>query len=187
MGIPIIPGKITGSGSAVARQNRLAEVATSTALQGVPVVINGSGFATEVGTITDDTDLLAGFSSEPFHNLTVANTAEELNYGAVQGQTNAILIPVGAPPSDGKIGVHVVGDEVEFLAKVRDADTTAITNVGSIFGLTKDTDNFWEVDLSITTTGTGAIITITQLVDDAGTAGGKVLFRVSANNQLFKQ
>ncbi len=190
MGIPIIPGKVTGSGSAVARQKRLAEVATSTALQGVPVVINGSGHATESSAITDDTTLLAGFSSEPFHNLTTADTAEELNYGAVQGQTNAILIPVGAPPSDGKIGVHEASDEIEFLAKIRDADTLAITDVGSIFGLTKDSDNFWEVDKSKTTTGAGAIVTITELIDAIGTTGitgGKLLFRVSANNQLFKR
>ena len=182
----IRPGKITGGGAGHPRQQRFAELASETFLQGALLIVDGNGFANESGAITSAVGaVVLGFASEFAHNLTTSDTAEELNYGSVVNQSSAVLIPVGAPPSDGKIGVWIADDTTLFLANVRTAgsiDRALQTHIGEIFGLTKAT--VWEFDLNKTTTGAGAIATLIEIIDVA-TDGGQVLFRLNKTNQLF--
>ena len=185
-GIPIIAGQILGSAAAQAGIRRFAEKASQTFLQGVPVIVEvATGFIIESPTISGGTEQIAGVSIEPGNNLDSSGVAQTLNYGSVQNQSSAVLIPVGAPPNDGKMGVLMATDETVYHGKVRDADTITVTNVGVIFGLTKSGNNFWEVDLSITSVGSGAVVVITELDDDAGTLGGKVFFKINRANQQF--
>lgn len=183
----IRPGKITGGGAGHPRQQRFAELASETFDQGALLIVDGDGFANESGAITSAVGaVVLGFASEFAHNLTVSDTAEELNYGSVVNQSAAVLIPVGAPPSDGKIGVWIADDTTLFLANVRTAgsiDRALQTHIGEIFGLTL-LSGIWEFDLNKTTTGAGAIATLIEIID-AATDGGQVLFRLNKTNQLY--
>jgi hypothetical protein len=145
---------------------------------GVPVLMT-SGMVDESPTIDDATDKILGFSAEFFHNLTTDNTPKTLTYGSVQNQSSAVLIPGGAPPSDGKIGVVLAQDTVEFLGRLKSDQSLAITAVGNIYGLTKDTNDQWYVDTSITSTSSGACVRVTEVIDVA-TNGGLVAFVVLA-------
>ncbi len=180
------PGKITGSGTANPRGTRQAEKAAETFEQGALLILDAGGFATESGVISDATPLILGFAQEFGHNLTTDGVAEELNYGSVVNQPSAVLIPVGAPPSDGNVGVWIANDATLFRGNARLADTFVAADIGKIFGITENASGVWEVNRSITTAGTGAVVTLVEIID-AATANGLVLFRVNKTNQLFGQ
>ncbi len=190
---PIQIAQVAGGANAAHPSfQRLGEKASETGLVGAPVILS-SGVYTESGTITDDTPLLAGFSSEDFHNLTTDETAKILSAGTPQNQPNATIIPMGAPLSDGLIGIYLALAENIFEGRFGSTVTAtlpALSDVGKIYGLTIDT-GFWFVDKAKTTAGAGAIVTIVGLHPederDGLTAGDRVLFVVSQANRLFDQ
>lgn len=173
--------------SAVANMKRMLEKAGQTFNQFVPVQVEAaSGFIIECATITSvATAIIAGFSTEPGNNLTTNGTAKTLNTGwKVPNQASAVVIPIGAPPNDGTIGMVLATESMEFIGTYGDSATAANatlaqTQVSAIRGLTKDAGNgFWYVDNNITTLAGGACVEIIDLIDPVGTLNGKVLFKV---------
>jgi hypothetical protein len=171
---PIYPLKVLIGGTAQAVQRRLGEKASQTFNIGTPVQVDsGSGFLQACATITSvATALIAGFSTEPGNNLASSGVAKTLTYGSVQNQSSAVLIPVGAPPNDGTMGFHEAVDSTIFIGTLGNSATaanatTAQTNLGAIYGLTKDAGNgYWYIDNNITTTAGGACVQITDLIPE---------------------
>ena len=184
--IPITVGKVVGSSDAHPEQRRLLEDAGETFKIGTPVQVQASdGMVIENPAITDAASaVIAGFAQEPGANLTTEGTPKTLTYGSVQNQSSAVLIPVGAPLNDGRVGVNIARDTTQFKGSIdvsgAGSDLIAAADLGLIFGLTKDAGNgFWYVDKTKTATGTGACVEIMELLDAVGTQWGKVLFRVT--------
>lgn len=173
--------------SAIANMKRMLEKSGNTFNQYVPVQVEvASGFIIECATINSAaTALIAGFSTEPGNNLTSSGVAKTLNTGwKVPNQASAVVIPIGAPPNDGTIGLVLATESMEFIGTLGGSTngnpTLAQTMIGAIRGLTKDAGNaFWYIDNDITTTAGGACVEITELVDAVGTANGKVVFKVT--------
>lgn len=130
------------------RMRRIVEAVTQTFLLGTPVQLTAGFVAAWDGT----TEALgiAGFSSEPASNLTVAGTPETLHYGTVQNQASAQNIPMGAPLNDGRNGFFVACDDTIFAGQVGPAQVVTQANVGVQYGMTIDTDGHWYVDLTDT-------------------------------------
>ena len=149
----------------------LIEGAGETFLSGVPVFIAIADGGLEEALTLDDNgagdniDALAGFSKEFGNNLTATGVGEELSFGRVPNQSAAINIPRGAPISDGTIKVEVAAQDTVFFGQVGPAQTPTAVDVGVNFGLTRDTDAHWFVDL--TATGANQIaVTIVKLHPD---------------------
>jgi len=193
-GSVIQPWKVLSSNTGTPQTRRLLEKATQTFLQGTPVVVEAaSGYLIASPTISSALTI-AGFSQEAAANLTASGTAQTLSQGAPINQSNAVIIPGGAWPNDGRNGVWIADNQTIFIGTVKDDQTPAITDVGLIYGLTKDgTSNLWYVDKTITAAGSGAILEIVELPVIPGdslapstpVAGGKVAFRVTRAGQQF--
>lgn len=183
---PIFPFRSLPGGSLQPVIRRLPEKLTQTFNIGVPVQVEvASGFVIENAAITSAaTALIAGFSTEFANNLTASGVAKTLTQGKVQNQPAAFPIPVGVWPNDGTMGLHEAIDTTIFMGvlggSTTDTDgTIAQTDLGAIFGLTKDAGNgFWYVDKDKTTAATGACAQITDLIDPVGTLHGRVGFKV---------
>jgi hypothetical protein len=175
------------------RVARIIEKLTQTFLSGTPVQVDTAvdGGVKEWGAAAG-TDLIAGFAVEPASNLAstgagapsgltpVLGSGSGTTFGAVPYQSSAKNIPRGAPMSDGRIGFETAAADNLFLAQVGPAQTTAATDVGKSYGLTKDADNHWYVDK--TKTGANAVVKIEKLymLDAVGATAGRVLFSVEA-------
>lgn len=185
---PIRPYRLLLTGTANPPEKRLLEKNGQTFLIGTPVqvdVAGATGFIIACPAIVSAaTANIAGFSVEPASNLTTSGVAKTLTYGSVQNQSSAVLIPVGAPPNDGSVGFVLASDDVYFIGTcghgATDANAVlAQTDIGAIFGLTKDAgNNFWYVDKNITTTAGGACVQIIDLVDAVATLHGRYVFKV---------
>lgn len=194
---PIIPYRILGSSDAQAAMRRMLEKATQTFLSGTPVqldVAGASGYIIGCPTMNSvATAIIAGFASEPGHNLATSGTGTQgITYGSVQNQTGAVLLAGGGPIIDGTLGFHVAVDTTlfQFVVGNSSADASASVsqaNIGSIFGLTKDAgNNYWYFDTNITTAAGGACLELVDVIDPVGTLHGKVVARVTkAAQQLF--
>ena len=177
--IPITVRRLMNVNAVTPPSDRYLEDVTQTFKRGVPVCLV-LGLIQESGTIDGVDDTIAGFSDEFGHNLTVAGTAQNLTYGNVQNQPSAVLIPVGAPLSDGRVQVNIASNLVHFIGKTDDAHALAVADIGSLFGLTKDVaSGQWFVDTTITTSAGGGLVEVTHLVDPVGTVGGRVEFRIT--------
>lgn len=183
---PIYPHRVLSGGAMQAAIRRIAEKATQTFLIGVPVQVEvATGFIIECAAIVSAaTAIIAGFATEFANNLVTSGVAKTLTYGSVQNQASAVLIPVGAPPNDGTMGLHEAQDETLFVGVLGDGATAALaitaqTDIGKIYGLTKDAgNNYWYIDHNKTTTAGGACVQITDFVDPVGTLNGKLEFKV---------
>lgn len=183
---PINVLKVLIGGTAQAVTRRLLEKLTQTFLIGTPVQVDAStGFVQACATINSAaTALIAGFSAEFGASLTASGTPKTLTYGQVQNQSSAVLIPVGAPPNDGTTGIFEAVDSTIFVGTLGNSSDgtlaiTAQTQLGSIFGLTKDAgNNYWYIDQNITSTSGGACVQITDFVDAVGTLSGRLGFKV---------
>jgi hypothetical protein len=185
--IPIKTFKVLGTTGAVAITRRLQEKDTQSFKIGTPVMVEvSSGYLIANPTIHDvATAVIAGFAQEPGHSLTTSAVPKTLTYGSVQNQPSAVLIPVGAPPSDGLCGVDIAMDEMIFQGVLGDSTdnpsgVVAQTDLGAIFGLTIDPGNaYWYVDKAKTSAATGACVEITDFIDPVGTVNGKVGFKIT--------
>lgn len=181
--IPIKAFKVIGAGDAQPQIRRFLEDDAETFKEGTPVVVYTSGYLIESPTLSSALKI-AGFSTEPASDLTTDGTPETLSYGNVPNQSSAKKIPVGAPLNLGDCGVLLACDTTIFVAKCVDSHTVAVTDLGLIYGLTKDTNGYWFIDTSITDASSGAICEITDLID-LGIAGGRVGFRITHAGQQF--
>lgn len=183
---PIYPLKVLIGGTAQAIMRRLAEKAAQTFKIGVPVQVEvATGFIIECAAIVSAaTALIAGFASEFANNLVASGVAKTLTYGAVQNQPLAVEIPIGAPPNDGTMGLHEAVDSTIFVGVLGDGATAALaitaqTDMGKLYGLTKDAGNgFWYIDHNIVLVANGACVQITDFVDPVGTLNGRLGFKV---------
>jgi len=194
--VPFRIWKVDDTNGAQPGIRRYGEKASQTFLQGTPVQIDsGTGFVQANPTINSAaTAIIAGMSTEGASNLTTSGTAQTQNLiQKVPNQTSAVITAIGAPPNDGTVGLVKASDTNIFIGleggSTTDADgTIAATDLGAIFGLTKDaTTGFWYVDKDITTTAGGACVEVVELIDAVGTLHGRVAFKVtSAAQQLYK-
>ena len=199
---PIKPWKNPlGSGTALPIIRRMAEKAAQVIANGplgTPCqvdVAGATGFIIENPAITSvATAVIAGFTVEPFNNLTTSGLAKILNTGfAVQNQSAAVVIPIGAPPNDGTIGFYMAGDEMTFVGTLGNSNTAANATIAQadltkIYGLTQDaTNKFWYIDNFITTAATGACVEIVELIDPVGTLNGREGFKVTGVAQQLQQ
>lgn len=183
--VPFTVGMVVANAGNMPVIRNFSEDAAQTFLTGVPTKLV-AGYLQECGAITDAASaVIAGISAEFAHNLASAGVGVPLNYGKVQNQASAVLIPSGAPLALGTLLTFLAHEQTYFIGKTDDAHALAVTDVGTIYGLTKGSNNFWFVDSSKTTTGTGACIEVIALVDAVGTVGGKVLFKITKAAQQF--
>lgn len=187
---PITVRQVLTGSAGVAQQKAIAEKATQTFLQGVPVqvdVAGATGFVIECPTITSvATAHIAGFATQPGANLTTSGVAKTQNLTQkVPNQSSAVITPIGAPPNDGLNYFSVASDDSEFVGIFGDSSDNTLAvlaqaQIAGLFGLTKDPgNNFWYVDNHITATASGACVEITGLIDPIGTLNGRVKFRVA--------
>jgi len=141
---------IYGSRSGVGaqpEQRRLAEAATQTFLQGTPVEVVG-GYL-QAWDETAFYGAIAGISSEPGRNRSSAGVPQLTTAPRVQNEPNAVVIQI-PPFDDGKLNIYTADTDTYFFGE---ANTTAAqANVGNAYGLTKDTNGYWYVDFTKTTT-----------------------------------
>jgi hypothetical protein len=196
--IPFTVFKVIGSSDALPLTQRLPQKASLTIKRGTPVVLS-SGFLIERTAIDGVTKVVAGITDQFGDNLSSDGTASiggsGLTFGSVPNQSSAVNIPIGAPPNDGLMGCVLASDNVIFQGVVDAAKTTANADIGSIFGLTKDTTTGnWFVDTTITTSAGGACVIVTEFVDPVGvgafgvgTTGGRVAFKFTKAYQQILQ
>jgi len=104
------------------------------------------------------------------------------NYAANPNVPSAVITPPMVPMSDGRLRFFVASITTVFRAKIGTSATntpvaTAQTQVGAIFGLTKDPGNsFWFADTN--KVGANAVLEIVGIDprEPIGTVGGHVLF-----------
>jgi hypothetical protein len=197
--IPFTVWKVIGSSDALPLVRRLPQAATQTFNYGTPVSLV-SGYLQATATITGTSIVIAGISQQAGDSIGTAGVAPvggaSLTYGSVPNQTSAVNIPMGAPMVDGNTGTLLASNTTWFVGCVDAAHTTAAADIGTIYGLTKDTTtNNWFVDTTITSAASGACVEVMEFVDPVGTGlngstttttGGRVAFRVTAAyQQLF--
>lgn len=166
------------------------EEAGQTFVYGVPLMLGADGGiqiwdgATVPGII--------GISCEPASNLGATGSGAPSgfspvtgpgsvigNYSANPNQSLAVITPPMVPTSDGFVRFYYGSAPTVFVAKLGTSTTvtpvaTANNNVGTNWGLTKDTgNNFWYVD-----TNKVNAVTVVGLDprDPVGTVGGHVFF-----------
>ena len=186
--------KLGGAVSFILRAQ--VEAQGQTFFAGTPVNIRASdgGVIAWPGTGVGQT--LAGFAAEMAANLPSTGYGAPKGFTPVLGpgsligsyvanpnQSLARITPPGVPMSDGRIRFWTPRPGTVFVGKLGSGGNpiaTAQTQVGTNAGLTIDTNNYWYVDASKTTTGTNACVTIVGLDprDMPGTIGGRVWFTV---------
>jgi hypothetical protein len=186
---PIKIWKVQGPGTANPVMRRLPEKATQSFLIGTPVqvdVAGATGFVIACPAMNSvATAHIAGFATEPGNSLSTSGVAKTLTYGSVQNQSNAVLIPVGAPPNDGTMGIELAVNTNIFVGVLGNSATAANAtiaqaDVGTLYGLTKDAGNsYWYIDNNITTAAGGACVVVTELIDAVGTLNGREAFKVA--------
>lgn len=183
--IPIIVGRVKGSSDAQAQMRDLKEGAAQTFLTGTPVTLNG-GYLIAGTQSANGTEQYAGIVEAFANNLATAGVGVPLSYGNVQNQSNAKLFPGGGPLALGTLPIDLACDTTDFVAMLGNAGASvalAQAQVGVIYGLTKDMNNYWYVDTSKSTVATGAVVQVVGLLDPIGTNPGRVLFRFNKANQ----
>lgn len=156
-------------------QRRIAEKSAQTFLLGVPVSVDGLGFLVEWdgATITGG---IAGISTEPARNRTTSGTPQLISpLGfAIQGQPNSKIIAV-PPFDDGKLNIYQANNDTTFYGEVGPSQLSTSVVIGTQYGLTKDTDNNWYVDILKVTPGVDTTV-VAVGIDQFDTRG--IFFKI---------
>jgi hypothetical protein len=178
------------------RMQRINEDAAQVFLQGTPIQVNGADGALRAWDGVTVTAGIAGISKEFGANLTTAGVplgttqapagpsatgpGGGITFGSVQNEPAAINL---TRPyfNDGKSGIVLWIPDTVFYAQVGPTQTTAQTDIGKQYGLTKDTDGHWFVDK--TKTGASAVCTVIAL-DNWDTARGVLVAPLSSTSQI---
>lgn len=162
-----------------------AEGATQTFKQGTIVKLSsGMAVAGDTNDPWGSADVVLGVSAEDAHNLTTANTAQELSIGTPIGQSSASIVPLGAPIKNGKVLLYKADGLNVFRISLKSGQTFAQSLVvaGSYYTLKYDsTTTFWYLD-STDTTGNNAVA---EIVGGDSLDTSKVLFRFKAAQRYF--
>jgi hypothetical protein len=177
------------------RMQRINEDAAQTFLAGTPLMINSANGALKVWDGATITNGIAGISKEFGANLTTAGVP----LGTTQSPSNAPMVGGGitfgsvqnesaasnlSRPyfNDGKTGAVLAIPDNVFYGQVGPAQTTAASDVGKQYGMTKDADNHWYVDKG--KTGVSAVCVITAL-DTYDTSRGVLFTFLPAVGQIL--
>ena len=164
------------------QMRRIIEKAAQTFKSGVPLMIDtGTGAMQE----WDGTTIalgIAGVAKEFGANLANTGVAQQQTFGSVPNEPNASNF---SRPyfNDGQTGFIVANDDTTFYAQVGPAQTTAVTDKGKQYGMTKDADGHWYVDKTKTTVGTNTVVVVQNLDPNDTTRGVWVKF-IKAVQQL---
>ena len=167
MSSAVMYGARSGSGNQP-KQRRLPEAASKTFLMGVPVQLSAGYLQEWDGTTL--TAAIVGISAEPARNRTSAGVPQVFNTPpAPPNQTTAVVIQL-PPFDDGRLSLCQTNEDTYFFGQVGSSQTVTQANVGIAYGMTKDSDNHWYVDLTKTTTSGSsssnqAVVTIVGLDD----------------------
>ena len=187
--IPITTYKIKGNQNALPQIKWILAHSGNIYNRGVPVALS-SGYLIESPTLSAAFTIV-GFSCQAGTNLLASGVApvggSGYTYGSVPNQPQAVNIAIGSPMADGTEGVFVADENTIFQGVVDSGHTVAITDLGQLYGLTKDTTtNNWFVDTTIITAATGGIVEITDVpTTSVGVVGGVVGFRITRAGQEF--
>lgn len=179
--------RVLSSQGATPHVVREAEDAAQTFKMGVPVRLV-SGLIQECSF--SGADIVYGVSMEPAHNLTTANTAQDLSEGTPPNQPSGITIPVGAWPRDGKMGVYAANGQTVFsiALKAGQVFTQALLAAGTLYGLTKDgTTGLWYLD-NTDTAGNNAVARLLGYDPSSPNTvadGCRVFFQFDASKRYF--
>lgn len=170
-------------------------------LEGVPVMLDATGLVIEwdgVSFVGGVGTGIAGVSRQPGANLpsdgagaptkpygSVGFPGTSSTFGSVGFQPAAVNIAEGAPMSDGRAEFAVASHDTIFKGQVDNsagaipADYTPTqAMIGQEFGLTKDADGHWYVDLGKTTVGVDTAVILEDLDYLTGSVpNAMVLFR----------
>jgi hypothetical protein len=135
----------------------LLEDAAQTFLAGTPVFLDSTGYLAAVGT---DPRSIVGFSLAFGNNLTTDGVALQPSFGSVPYQTAAVNL-LRPYFNDGRSYVEMATTDTIFYGQVGTSVSQA--NVGISYGITKDTDGHWYIDLAKTTGGTNTVATIVEI------------------------
>lgn len=177
------------------------EQAAQTFLLGAPVQMN-VGYVREWDGTTVANGLL-GFSLEDAHNLVsngfgapgpftpVGFPGTGITFGSVPNEPNAVNIPLGAPFSLGMINFAYADSGTVFRGQTDNntgiATTPVRSNIGTLYGLTKDTFGHWYVDFGKVTVGTNTVVEMIDLDPiDGSVANARILFRVVRTAQFLQ-
>ena len=153
---------------------RLAERAAQTFLQGVPVSIGVDGYLTEWNGASM-TGAIAGVSAEPARNRTTSGVAQVLSTLGISVANQANAVNITLPMfDDGMLNIADAVDDTVFFGEVGPSQLSSSAVIGKNYGMTKDTDGSWYVDLTKVAANT-VVVTIVS-IDDYDTRG--VYFRV---------
>src|ERR1700685_108277 len=180
-----------------------AEEASQTAVEGTPVQIASGDCGVQAWDGTTVTRGIAGFAAMNFSNLGSLGSGQAQpfspvlgpgsvigNYAANSNQPLAVITPPMVPFSGGTIGFYTAAPTTIFIGKLGTSSTvtpvaTALTQRGTLAGLTKDTgNNYWYVD----TNKTNAVLIVGfSPLEAIGTVGGHVYFVVlNSVAQIFQ-
>ncbi len=162
MASAIIYGSRSSSGTQPAVR-RIPEKASQTFLMGVPVTVDSTGNLIE----WDGTTVAAGIfgiSQEPARNRTTAGTPQLISPLGfeVPNQPNAKIIAL-PPFDDGKLSTYLANTDTIFWGQVGPAQLSSSVVLYKQYGMTKDTDNHWYVDLAKVTAGTNTVVEVVAI------------------------
>lgn len=169
---------ISAVGSVSGNQPRVASVAeaiTQTYLLGTPVMLDGSGNVIAWDGLTIGNGI-AGISVFDANNIAVVGTPKTLTFGSVPNQSSAVNIPRGAPFSDANMLIEVANPDTIFAGQVGPAQLSTSIILGANYGLTKDTDNHWFVDVTNVNSPTSVVSVVA--VDAFDTRGVRFVFLI---------
>jgi hypothetical protein len=172
------------------------EAAGQTFFKGTPVMLSAGGFVQAWDGITVVNGIL-GVTNEDGHNLAsnglgapspftpVLFPGTGTTFGSVPFQGSAVNIPEGAPLSLGYITVAQANLDTIFLGQVDNSvSTLAVTPTQATiapgsnqFGMTKDANGRWYIDLGKNTPGTNTVVQVIGFTIDGLTANARVLFQ----------
>lgn len=168
------------------RIRRIGELATQTFLSGTPVMLDpATGYVKAWDGVTI-TNGLAGFSLDFGANLTTNNVAQQPSVGSVPNETSAAVY-TRPYANDGRSGFETSTQDTVFLGQINPTGQTLTqANVGQKYGLTKDSDGHWYVDLTKNTVGTNTMVQIVKLDpnDQSATPRGVYFIVLPGSAQL---
>jgi hypothetical protein len=181
---------------------RTPEAAIQTFNIGVPIRLV-AGYTQECTFGAADT--VYGVSSERAHNYTNAGggvtfglpytipPSVELNEPASSpppNQPSAVVIPMGAAPRDGQLGLYEANGQTVFsiALKVGQVFTIGLLIPGTLYGLTKDgTSTFWFLDTTVVggNSGVASLIGMDPNSPNDGVNGTRVFFQFASARRAF--
>ena len=161
------------------------EAATQTFLPGTVVALDGSGnLIAWAGANPAGVAVLCGISIVGGSSIVTPGTPVTLHFGAVQNQTSAVNIPIGAPPNDAHCEIYTGSPNNVFRATFGNggnAATPALSDIGVHYGLTADTaGTHWYVDKNKAVVGTSTAVQVVGVYPDPSQGGAAF----SANTQV---